>query len=42
MQYEVSEMSMLDNIDAPGRPGLAVVANRDDAISTEVGDILRS
>ena len=26
---------------APGRPGPAVIANRDDAISTEAGDILR-
>ena len=27
---------------APGRPRAAVVANRDDAISAEAGDILRS
>ena len=30
------------NIHAPGRPRAAVVANRDDAISAEAGDILRS
>ena len=29
------------NIHAPGRPRAAVVANRADAISTEVGDTLR-
>ena len=30
------------NIHAPGRPRAAVVANRDDAIEMEAGDILRS
>ncbi len=35
-------MESRTNNNAPGRPGPAVVAERDDAISTEVGDILRS
>ena len=30
------------NVHAPGRPGPAAIANCDDAISTEAGDILRS
>ena len=30
------------NIHAPGRPGPAAVANRDDAIYAEAGDVLRS
>jgi len=36
------QVSELQFNHAPGRPRAAVVANRDDAISAEAGDILRS